>query len=442
MMTTKVFNLSGVPTRRRRLGRKTCVLSGLVGLAKSGPKWSRRDALAAMLNLVVVNSLESGPFGLSEYDSNYAISTALSVPWGFFMGLLPAKLELTAERVADRETVVRLVEEGVIGMATMSEEGVKILGAVVKRGGLVAMTVLYTRIKRLGALLRARKSATTTLVTQLRILRWWAMGLDGVGRMKGSRQLLPCLHVYRSASHNSLNTTKLDPAKVIKEVLSKALFYYHPLAGKLVRHADGKLRINCTSHQGIPFIEAICNCNLSSLHYLDVGWSHAVCDGTGVSQFLRAVAEIARGKTEPSLKLVRERERLVGTITIQPMKNPMDNASLAVSPFLLSTDFLDEYYKVDRESIARLKMSLTKESGNEESTEKKGLTNFETLAAYIWRSRTRALKLSYDGETMLVIIVGVRPRLLQDSLPGGYYGNAITQAFVTLHMNYFVALID
>ncbi|RZC12052.1 Spermidine coumaroyl-CoA acyltransferase [Glycine soja] len=173
-----------------------------------------------------------------------------------------------------------------------------------------------------------------------------------------------------------------------------------------------------------------------------VGWSHAVCDGTGVSQFLRAVAEIARGKTEPSLKLVRERERLVGTITIQPMKNPMDNASLAVSPFLLSTDFLDEYYKVDRESIARLKMSLTKESGNEESTEKKGLTNFETLAAYIWRSRTRALKLSYDGETMLVIIVGVRPRLLQDSLPGGYYGNAITQAFVTLHMNYFVALID
>ena len=95
--------------------------------------------------------------------------------------------------VADRETVVRLVEEGVIGMATMSEEGVKILGAVVKRGGLVAMTVLYTRIKRLGALLRARKSATTTLVTQLRILRWWAMGLDGVGRMKGSRQLLPWL---------------------------------------------------------------------------------------------------------------------------------------------------------------------------------------------------------------------------------------------------------
>ncbi|KHN39231.1 hypothetical protein glysoja_028036 [Glycine soja] len=30
-------------------------------------------------------------------------------------------------------------------------------------------------------------------------------------------------------------------------------------------------------------------------------------------------------------------------------------------------------------------MSLMKESGNGESTEKKGFTNFETLAAYIWR---------------------------------------------------------
>jgi len=38
---------------------------------------------------------------------------------------------------------------------------------------------------------------------------------------------------------------------VIKEALSVALFYYYPLAGKLIRHADGKFRINCTS-EGIP----------------------------------------------------------------------------------------------------------------------------------------------------------------------------------------------
>ncbi|TKY59494.1 10-deacetylbaccatin III 10-O-acetyltransferase [Spatholobus suberectus] len=137
------------------------------------------------------------------------------------------------------------------------------------------------------------------------------------------------LHVYRSANHNSPNATKLDPANVIKDGLSKALIYYYPLAGKLVRHADRKLRINCTSEE-IPFIEAICNCDLSSLHYLDgndvemakhfgvddfpsqnefgnlypfvfkvtkflrggftfaVRFYHVVYDGTGLSQFLRA----------------------------------------------------------------------------------------------------------------------------------------------------------
>ncbi|TKY59492.1 Spermidine coumaroyl CoA acyltransferase [Spatholobus suberectus] len=279
------------------------------------------------------------------------------------------------------------------------------------------------------------------------------------------------LHVYRSANHNSPYSSKLDPAEVIKEALSKALIYYYPVAGKLVRHADGKLRINCNS-EGVPFTEAICNCDLSSLHYLDGNnvemakhfavdfpsedefgnqypllvkvtkflcggftfaacGSHAVCDGIGSSQFFRAMAELASGKTEPSVKPVWERERLVGTFTSQPLQYPMENAYVAVSPFLPSTDLSHECSKVDRESITRLKMSLMKESDDEDCTKNKGFGTFEALAAYIWRSRTIALKLNYDGETMLVITVGVRPHLL-DPLPSGYYGNAIVEAYVML----------
>jgi len=109
-------------------------------------------------------------------------------------------------------------------MAAMPEEGVTILEAVVKRGGLVAVAAAYAGIKRLGAVLRegserARESAAATLVTMcrkggsevvaemaavpgveriiwelmavgsvrgrrkaatlLRILRRWAAGLDG-----------------------------------------------------------------------------------------------------------------------------------------------------------------------------------------------------------------------------------------------------------------------
>ncbi|BAT97597.1 hypothetical protein LR48_Vigan11g048400 [Vigna angularis] len=177
-----VFSLSGVPAHRKKLGRKTRVVSGLVNLARSGPEGARRDALAAILNLA-----------------------------------------------ADRETVARLVEGGAISMAAevmaaMPEEGVTILEAVVKRGGLVAVAAAYAGIKRLGAVLRegserARESAAATLVTMcrkggsevvgelaavpgveriiwelmavgsvrgrrkaatlLRILRRWAAGLDG-----------------------------------------------------------------------------------------------------------------------------------------------------------------------------------------------------------------------------------------------------------------------
>ncbi|KAK7382283.1 hypothetical protein VNO80_01113 [Phaseolus coccineus] len=177
-----VFSLSGVPAHRKRLGRKTGVISGLVSLARAGPEGARRDALAAILNLA-----------------------------------------------ADRETVARLVEGDAVSMAAeimaaMPEEGVTILEAVVKRGGLVAVAAAYAGIKRLGAVLRegserARESAAATLVTMcrkggsevvaelaavpgverviwelmavgsargrrkaatlLRILRRWAAGLDG-----------------------------------------------------------------------------------------------------------------------------------------------------------------------------------------------------------------------------------------------------------------------
>ncbi|TKY63621.1 U-box domain-containing protein 16 [Spatholobus suberectus] len=177
-----VFSLSGVPAFRKRLGRKTRVVSGLVDLARAGPEGAKRDALAAVLNLA-----------------------------------------------ADRETVARLVEGGAVAMAAevmaaMPEEGVTILEAVVKRGGLVAVAAAYAGIKKLGAVLRegserARESAAATLVTMcrkggseivaelaavpgverviwelmavgsvrgrrkaatlLRILRRWAAGLDG-----------------------------------------------------------------------------------------------------------------------------------------------------------------------------------------------------------------------------------------------------------------------
>ncbi|KAK7400328.1 hypothetical protein VNO78_11534 [Psophocarpus tetragonolobus] len=315
--------------------------------------------------------------------------------------------------------------------------------------------------------------ATPTTVLSLSTIDNYAMGY-----------FVQSLFVYRSSienqnsladadsNNNTINaTTKRDPAKVITESLSKALVYYYPLAGKVVKHADGKPRINCTS-DGVPFQEVICNCSLSSLNYIDNfdfeiakqfgihlpfededgnqypmvlkltkflcgdficawGTNHAVIDGSGMIQFLVTLSELARGESEPSVKPVWERERLVGKITSQPLQNPMENVCAAVSPLMPSTDRSHACFRIDKESIARLKTSLMKDIEQSGVSLKKGFTTFECLAAYIWRARTRALELNYDGETMLLIIVGVRPRL-EDPLPNGYYGNTIVDAYVKL----------
>ncbi|KAK7305496.1 hypothetical protein VNO77_43402 [Canavalia gladiata] len=297
------------------------------------------------------------------------------------------------------------------------------------------------------------------------------LSLSTLDNIPDLNRLCQTIHVYRSAIHDSesgyQNGELLDPAHVIKEALSKALVYYYPLAGRLVKHSDGKLRINC-SEDGVPFLEANANCHLSSLHYLDdpdmenakhlvfnfpsedengyqyplvfkvtkftcggltigMGLTHAVSDGVGASQFFRAIIELARGKSEPSVKPVWERERLVGSITKQPLQiDSVDESSAAVSPFLPTMLLVHECIKVDSESIRRLKMSLMKECENEK------FTSFESLAAYVWRSRAKALELNYDGKIMLNITVGVRRHLLDPPLPEGYYGNAIVDAEVIL----------
>jgi hypothetical protein len=59
--------------------------------------------------------------------------------------------------------------------------------------------------------------------------------------------------------------------------------------------------------------------------------SHSVCDGSGAAQFFQALAELASGKSEPSVKPVWERERLMGSA---PTEEPLQFPSLAISPYL------------------------------------------------------------------------------------------------------------
>ena len=276
-----------------------------------------------------------------------------------------------------------------------------------------------------------------------------------------------CQTIYAYQANLDDPKHQLDPAYVIKESASKALVYYYPLAGKIITNDDGRLGIKCNA-DGVPFLEANANCELSSLHYFEgidvptaqklvfddnpshdetsqhplvfkvtkffcggftigMGLSHTVCDGFGASQFFRAVAELASGRSEPSVKSVWERERLVGTVLKEPIQFPIDETSMAASPFWPTTEISHECFSLNSESIQRLKMKLMKES----DSVKESFTTLETLGAYVWRSKARAMELSRDGKTLFCLAVGVR-HLLDPPLPEGYYGNAFVASNVVL----------
>ncbi|KAK2433788.1 spermidine coumaroyl-CoA acyltransferase [Trifolium repens] len=281
--------------------------------------------------------------------------------------------------------------------------------------------------------------------------------------------LCQTIYVYK-ANHDFTNDQK-DPACVIKEALSKALVYYYPLAGKITTLDDEKLGINCNG-DGVPFLESNANCELSSLHYLEgidvptaqklvfdnpsqdqtsphplvfkvtkflcggftigMGLSHSVCDGFGASKFYRALVELASGKNEPSLKPIWERERLIGKSDLkeEPFKFLIDKTSLATSPFLPTKEISHECFSLHGETIKMLKIKLMKESGDDNMM-KESFTTLETLGAYVWRSKVRALKLNNDGKTIFCLAIGVR-KLLDPPLHEGYYGNAFVASNVVL----------
>ncbi|XP_031111106.1 spermidine sinapoyl-CoA acyltransferase-like [Ipomoea triloba] len=91
---------------------------------------------------------------------------------------------------------------------------------------------------------------------------------------------------------------------------------------------------------------------------------------------------------------------------------------------------LHQCFNVDAESIRWLKKRFTEEAaahGDGESLTE-AFTALEVLAAYIWRSRIRALKMNPDGNTILCLAVGIRKLLTDPPLPAGYYGNAFVSA--------------
>ncbi|PIN09235.1 Taxadien-5-alpha-ol O-acetyltransferase [Handroanthus impetiginosus] len=272
--------------------------------------------------------------------------------------------------------------------------------------------------------------------------------------------LCQTIYVYRSntslsPSQDDPKNTSPDPALVLKQALSKALVYYHPLAGKLKRQPDGTLQITCNSDGSFVFdwpSDSDCGYHPLLLQVtkfscggftIGMGLCHAVCDGLGAAQFFRAMTELASGKNEPTIKPVWKRERLVGIVnTDEPFPVP-DMNCFTKSPLLPTSNLYHECFNIDADTIKRIKTRLI-ENTRDHIAELKHLienttdqvpeitfTTVEVLTAYVWRSRFRALKQNPDGKTVLHLTVGIR-NLVNPPLPEGYYGNAFVSANIVL----------
>ncbi|CAL5094057.1 unnamed protein product [Urochloa decumbens] len=249
-----------------------------------------------------------------------------------------------------------------------------------------------------------------------------------------------------------------DPAAVIRRALGEALVPYHPLAGRLREVEARKLVVDCTG-EGVLFVEADADVRLAELEaaagrlappipcmdqlLFDVEGSsgilncpmlliqvtrllcggyvfalrvnHAICDATGIGQFISAVTELARGLPSPTVTPAWSRELLEAR---NPPRPSFAHREYDAAPPLPAPpgDTVSRSFTFTRANIAVIKAALPTDLRDK-------TTAFEALAAAVWRAHTAALDFPADDELRLVFVANFR-RVRELGLPVGYYGNA------------------
>ncbi|XP_010259841.1 PREDICTED: 10-deacetylbaccatin III 10-O-acetyltransferase-like [Nelumbo nucifera] len=272
------------------------------------------------------------------------------------------------------------------------------------------------------------------------------LDLSFMDKLSGVQHGVRSLHVY---SHGH------EPAKIIREALSRALVPYYPLAGRLKKSSNGDTQVSCTA-EGVWFVEASSNCSLAAVNYFDNNFStilhhelipdhppesdgldlpirmqvtqftcggfviglvlsHTTCDGLGSAQFLKAVGEFARGLQQPSIVPVWSREVIPTPARL--LAQASTKQKLLPEPPLSLPDHKLESISIDisLDRISQLKREFQQSTGQT-------CTTFELIVASIWSSRTRAVNFHCDTNVTLMYLANGR-QLCNPPLPEGFYGN-------------------
>ncbi|KAI9116797.1 hypothetical protein K1719_012163 [Acacia pycnantha] len=278
--------------------------------------------------------------------------------------------------------------------------------------------------------------------------------LSDIDDQAGLRAQTPFVHFYRCEP----SMAGKDPVKVIREALAQTLVLYYPFAGRLREGEGRKLMVDC-NEEGVMFIEADADVTLqqfgADLHppfacfeellYSPPGsdgnlhspmlliqvtrlkcggfifglrMNHSMSDGPGIAQFINALAEIAKGATEPSIQPVWHRERLNARDSPNITCTHHEYDEVVGKP-IPSTNIVHRSFFFGPTEISLLRTLLPKNLTQS--------TSFDLVTACLWHCRTKALELDPQDDVRLMFLANARMGRdrFNPPLPKGFYGNAV-----------------
>ncbi|KAH9610721.1 hypothetical protein KSS87_003672 [Heliosperma pusillum] len=296
---------------------------------------------------------------------------------------------------------------------------------------------------------------TPELITPAAPTRYEFKELSDIDDQPGLWIRVPGIQFYRSAP----SMVGADPARVIKEAVSKALVPYYPLAGRLRKKEGNKLVVECTA-EGVMFTEADAEVSLdefseAQLHppipcidellYDDFhGYdgilnspllliqvtrlkcggfilahkiNHVMADGIGLAQFFNAVGELARGAQFLSVYPIWKRDLIRARDPPQVTCEHPEYDQISDITLFGDDDLVHKAFFFGPTEIAALRLCLP--------AHQKSSSIFEILTAVIWRSRTIALRIHPDEEVRLRLYMNTRHKYKNPPIPSGFYGNGI-----------------